>query len=45
MTRARPDSTTIEMMRVSCSVIGSLASTRTTATSAFSNAPCVRSEA
>ena len=45
MTSARPASTTCEMTRVSCSVIFTEASTSTTATSAFSIAACVRSEA
>src|SRR5688572_23407174 len=45
MTSARPDSTTIEMIRVSCSESVSLASTRTTATSARSRAVWVRAPA
>jgi hypothetical protein len=45
MTSARPASTTCWMTLVSCSVIVTLASTRTTATSAFSIAACVRRDA
>jgi hypothetical protein len=44
-TSARPESTTSWITRVSCSVSGSLESSRTTATSAFSSADWVRSDA
>jgi hypothetical protein len=45
MTSARPDSTTMDRIRWSCSLIGSLASSSTIATSAASIAPAVRREA
>jgi hypothetical protein len=45
MTSARPASATWVMTRWSCSLIGSAASSSTTATSAASTAPAVRSEA
>ena len=45
ITMALPASSAIVMIRKSCSDIGSLASSTTTATSHRSNAACVRSEA
>jgi hypothetical protein len=44
ITSARPASTAMPITRWSCSLIGSLASSSTTATSAASIAACVRSE-